>query len=157
MKSKFVLFAIGLSFRCVAQGSQATMNAQLYSLKTQAPLNFNNNVGSAAYLCGKASAQNQEVLATYSAFDRDLTQVLEENNVPVELRFATILLSGVEYLSSDLYDCEVLEILKWNNLDGDNIDINQKLVIKVDSAKKVYYQKIDRMNKEERKAIQRKD
>jgi LysM repeat protein len=58
---------------------------------------------------------------------------------------------------ADLYDCEVVQIIRWNNLGGDRIDLNQKLVIKVESAQKAYYQKIDRMNSEERKAIQRKD
>jgi LysM repeat protein len=58
---------------------------------------------------------------------------------------------------ADLYDCEVVQIIRWNNLGGDRIDLNQKLVIKVESAQKTYYQKIDRMNGEQRKAIQRKD
>lgn len=58
---------------------------------------------------------------------------------------------------ADLYDCDVVEIQRWNKLDGEKIDINQKLIIKVDAGKKAYYQKIDAMNKEERKAIQRKD
>ena len=58
---------------------------------------------------------------------------------------------------ADLYDCEVVQIIRWNNLGGDRIDINQKLVIKVESAQKAYYQKLGSMNSEQRKAIQRKD
>ena len=61
------------------------------------------------------------------------------------------------FIIADLYDCEVVQIIRWNNLDGDRININQKLVIKVDSALKAYYQKIGSMNSEQRKAIQRKD
>ena len=86
----------------------------------------------------------------------DSTKKTKETGETVDVIYA-VRKGDMLSIIADLYDCEVVQIIRWNNLGGDRIDLNQKLVIKVESAQKAYYQKIDRMNSEERKAIQRKD
>jgi len=58
---------------------------------------------------------------------------------------------------ADLFDCEVVQIMRWNNLDGDDIDINQKLMIKVPLERKSYYKKIDKMTNAQRAMILKND
>jgi membrane-bound lytic murein transglycosylase D len=100
MKIKFILLAIGLSLQCAAQLSDATLSAQLDSLKTQVPLDFNEDVRSAIYSYSTVSAKNRQTLATYITYDKDLIQVFKGNNVPAELRFASISLSDCDFLNS---------------------------------------------------------
>ncbi|MFT4599295.1 MAG: membrane-bound lytic murein transglycosylase D [Bacteroidia bacterium] len=100
MKIKFVLIAIGLSFQCTAQLSDATLRTRLDSLNTQVPLDFNEDVRSAIFSYNTVSAKTQQVLATYITYDKDLIEVFKENNVPVELRFASISISDCDYLNS---------------------------------------------------------
>ena len=100
MKIKFILIAIGISLQCTAQLSDATLRANLDSLNTQVPLDFNEDVRSAIFLYSTESAKNQQVLATYITYDKDLIEVFKENNVPVELRFASISISDCDYLNS---------------------------------------------------------
>ncbi|MFT5817372.1 MAG: hypothetical protein ACI95K_000853, partial [Lentimonas sp.] len=56
MKIKFVLIAIGLSFQCTAQLSDATLRTRLDSLNTQVPLDFNEDVRSAIFSYNTVSA-----------------------------------------------------------------------------------------------------
>ena len=100
MKIKLVLIAIGLSLQCTAQLSDATLRAYLDSLNTQVPLDFNEDVRSAIFSYSTESAKNQQVLATYITYDKDLIEVFKENNVPVELRFASISISDCDFLNS---------------------------------------------------------
>jgi membrane-bound lytic murein transglycosylase D len=100
MKIKLILLAIGLSLECAAKLSDSTLSAHLDSLQTQVPLDFNEDVRSAIYSYSTVSAQNQQTLATYITYDKELIQVFKDNNVPAELRFASISLSDCEYLNS---------------------------------------------------------
>ena len=58
---------------------------------------------------------------------------------------------------ADYFDCEVVEIKRWNRLETEYLDIDQKLVLWVPINQKAYYQKIDQMSNSERKRIAKKD
>ncbi|MDG1724181.1 MAG: LysM peptidoglycan-binding domain-containing protein [Bacteroidia bacterium] len=58
---------------------------------------------------------------------------------------------------ADLYDCNVSQIRKWNNIRGDYLRINQRLIIKKPAIKKAYYGRINRMTRAQKNNIIRKD
>ena len=58
---------------------------------------------------------------------------------------------------ADLYDCNVSQIRKWNNIRGDYLRINQRLIIKKPASKKAYYSRINRMTRAQKNNIIRKD
>jgi len=58
---------------------------------------------------------------------------------------------------ADLYDCTVSQIKRWNNLRGDFIRVNQRLVIKKPASKKAYYQRINKMTKTQKNSLIRRD
>lgn len=58
---------------------------------------------------------------------------------------------------ADYFDCEVVEIKRWNNLETEYLDIDQKLKIWVPVNQKAFYQKIDKMSNSERKKLAKKD
>ncbi|PCJ65899.1 MAG: hypothetical protein COA58_07400 [Bacteroidetes bacterium] len=58
---------------------------------------------------------------------------------------------------ADLFDCEVVQIQRWNNLRSERLSINQQLKIKVPKEKKAYYSRIDKMTKAQRVAIIKSD
>ena len=58
---------------------------------------------------------------------------------------------------ADLYDCNVSEVKKWNNLRSDRINVGQKLKIYVPAAKQEHYKKINSMSSSERNRIINQD
>ena len=58
---------------------------------------------------------------------------------------------------ADLYDCNVSQIRKWNNIRGDYLRINQRLIIKKPAIKKAYYGRINRMTRAQKNNIIIKD
>jgi LysM repeat protein len=58
---------------------------------------------------------------------------------------------------ADLYDCNVSQIRKWNNIRGDYLRINQRLIIKKSVSKKAYYSRINRMTRAQKNNVIRKD
>lgn len=88
------------------------------------------------------------VSATNVMFDEDLGK----DEVYYSIRNGDILLKV-----ADLFDCEVVEIVRWNNISKDKIDINQRLVIKVDPEKRAFYQSIDQMTNAQRAAVIKRD
>lgn len=58
---------------------------------------------------------------------------------------------------ADYYDCEVVQIKRWNRLRNDDLDIDQPLLIKVPGLQKPYYLKIDDMTNLQRRRIAGKD
>ena len=58
---------------------------------------------------------------------------------------------------ADLFDCEVVQIKRWNNLRSNALLIDQQLIIEVPSDKLSYYSEIDNMTAQQRKAILRRD
>lgn len=58
---------------------------------------------------------------------------------------------------ADMFDCEVVQIVRWNGIQKDKIDTNQKLIIKVAPEKRAFYQSIDRMSNAQRAAIIKQD
>jgi membrane-bound lytic murein transglycosylase D len=58
---------------------------------------------------------------------------------------------------ADLYDCNVKELRKWNNMRNDRINSGQKLKIYIPAGKKSQYQKINKMTAAEKKRIIQKD
>ena len=91
-----------------------------------------------------------------SYYQEIVNEISEEKsalaNVTYTVRSGDILLK-----IADLYDCEVAQIKRWNSIDKDYIDINQKLIIKVSPNKRAYYQQIDKMTNEQRNTILKKD
>ncbi|MDA8886106.1 LysM peptidoglycan-binding domain-containing protein [Bacteroidia bacterium] len=74
------------------------------------------------------------------------------NQITYHVRNGDILLK-----IADLFDCGVVDIKRWNQLTSDFLDINQEIIIKVSPDRKAYYQKIDKMSNEERRAVIKKD
>jgi membrane-bound lytic murein transglycosylase D len=58
---------------------------------------------------------------------------------------------------ADLYDCSVSQIRRWNNIRGDYLRINQRLIIKKPSNQQAYYRRINKMTKAQKNNIIRKD
>jgi len=58
---------------------------------------------------------------------------------------------------ADLYDCNVSQIRRWNNIRGDYLRINQRLIIKKPSSQQAYYRRINKMTKAQKNNIIRKD
>ena len=58
---------------------------------------------------------------------------------------------------ADLYDCSVSQIRRWNNIRGDYLRINQRLIIKKPSRQQAYYRRINKMTKAQKNNIIRKD
>ena len=58
---------------------------------------------------------------------------------------------------ADLYDCNVSQIRRWNNIRGDHLRINQRLIIKKPSSQQAYYRRINKMTKAQKNNIIRKD
>lgn len=58
---------------------------------------------------------------------------------------------------ADLYDCNVSQIRRWNNIRGDYLRINQRLIIKKPSRQQAYYRRINKMTKAQKNNIIRKD
>lgn len=58
---------------------------------------------------------------------------------------------------ADLYDCNVSEIKRWNNMRSDRINSGQKLKIQVPAARQSYYRKINQMSSSEKKRIVNQD
>lgn len=58
---------------------------------------------------------------------------------------------------ADLYDCNVSEIKRWNNMRSDRINSGQKLKIQVPAARQSYYRKINQMSSSEKKRIANQD
>lgn len=58
---------------------------------------------------------------------------------------------------ADLYDCNVSEVKKWNNLRNDRINVGQKLKLYVPAAKQAQYKKINAMSTAERNRIINQD
>lgn len=81
-------------------------------------------------------------------FDEDL----EKDEVYYAVRNGDVLTK-----IADLFDCEVVEIVRWNDIEKERIDINQKLIIKVPPEKRAFYQSIDKMSNAQRLAIIKQD
>lgn len=66
---------------------------------------------------------------------------------------------GGEFLGviADLYDCNVSEVKKWNNLRSDRINAGQKLKLYVPASKQAYYKKINSMSAAEKNRIANQD
>jgi len=77
---------------------------------------------------------------------------LDKDEVYYSVRNGDILLK-----IADLFDCEVVEIVRWNKIQKDRLSINQRIIIKVDPEKRAYYQSIDQMTNAQRAAIIKKD
>jgi len=58
---------------------------------------------------------------------------------------------------ADLYDCSVSQIRRWNNIRGDYLRIDQRLIIKKPSSQQAYYRRINKMTKAQKNNIIRKD
>jgi membrane-bound lytic murein transglycosylase D len=58
---------------------------------------------------------------------------------------------------ADLYDCDISQIQLWNDINGEFIDINQKLKIVVPISELSYYKKIDKLTDKELTFILKKD
>jgi membrane-bound lytic murein transglycosylase D len=58
---------------------------------------------------------------------------------------------------ADLYDCNVSEVKKWNNLRSDRINVGQKLKIYVPASKQAQYKKINGLSEAERNKIINQD
>ncbi|MBT8327386.1 MAG: LysM peptidoglycan-binding domain-containing protein [Bacteroidia bacterium] len=58
---------------------------------------------------------------------------------------------------ADYFDCEVVEIKRWNKLKSEKLDIDQKLIIWVPRNQRAFYQKIDNMSNAERRRLAKKD
>jgi membrane-bound lytic murein transglycosylase D len=58
---------------------------------------------------------------------------------------------------ADYFDCDVVQIKRWNNLKDDYLDIDQPLIIKVPREKFKYYSRVDLMTRKERKKHAAKD
>lgn len=58
---------------------------------------------------------------------------------------------------ADMYDCNVSEVKKWNNLRSDRINVGQKLKMYVPASKQAYYKKINSMSSSERNKIINQD
>ena len=58
---------------------------------------------------------------------------------------------------ADLYDCSVSQIRRWNNIGGDYLRINQRLIIKKPTSQQAYYRGINKMTKAQKNNIIRKD
>ena len=57
------------------------------------------------------------------------------------------------YTLSDIFDCNMTQIKKWNNMTGNGIFIGQKMQFMVPENKLSYYQKINSMTPEEKVAL----
>ena len=95
----------------------------------------------------QAESTNEQTLETV-----DVDSESDYNQAIYHVRSGDILLK-----IADLFDCGVVDIKRWNKLSSDFLDINQEIIIKVSPDRKAYYQKIDKMTNEERKAVMRKD
>ncbi len=58
---------------------------------------------------------------------------------------------------ADLYDCNVSEIKRWNNMRSDRVNAGQKIKIQVPAARQTYYRKINKMSSSEKKRIANQD
>jgi membrane-bound lytic murein transglycosylase D len=58
---------------------------------------------------------------------------------------------------ADMYDCNVSEVKKWNNLRSDRINVGQKLKLYVPASKQAHYKKINSMSTSERNRIINQD
>ena len=58
---------------------------------------------------------------------------------------------------ADLYDCSVSQIRRWNNIRGDYLRINQRLIIKKPANRQAYYGRINKMTRAQKNNIIRKD
>jgi membrane-bound lytic murein transglycosylase D len=61
------------------------------------------------------------------------------------------------YTLSDVFDCTIKEIKRWNNMRGNGIFIGQRLRIKVPENRLYYYKKINRMNRAQKMARAKQD
>ena len=84
--------------------------------------------------------------------NENLIDTSEKSEVYYSVRNGDILLK-----IADLFDCEVVQIQRWNNLNSESLSINQQLVIKVPTGQKSYYMQMDIMTNAERAAVRNKD
>ena len=84
--------------------------------------------------------------------DNSLDEDDGSNEIFYSVRNGDILVS-----IADLFDCEVVQIQRWNNLKSQKLLINQQLMIKVLLERKTYYKKIDMMTNAERAVIRNQD
>ncbi len=61
------------------------------------------------------------------------------------------------YTLSDVFDCTIKEIKRWNNMRGNGIFIGQRLRIKVPENRLYYYKKINRMSRAQKFARAKQD
>ncbi|MDA8896168.1 LysM peptidoglycan-binding domain-containing protein [Bacteroidia bacterium] len=61
------------------------------------------------------------------------------------------------YTLSDIFDCTIKEIKRWNNMRGNGIYIGQRLRIKVSENRLYYYKKVNRMSRAQKIARAKQD
>ena len=61
------------------------------------------------------------------------------------------------YTLSDIFDCTIKEIKRWNNMKGNGIYIGQRLRIKVSENRLYYYKKVNRMSRAQKIARAKQD
>jgi len=94
--------------------------------------------------------------------DREILEIFEVQDAAEDSLMTTVLYSvrsgDIMLKIADLFDCEVVQIKRWNKLENeDDIDIDQQIIIKVPKARAAYYQRIDTLTNEQRKIIINRD